>query len=128
MTITLTKREREEFEKAKQTLMIVWNNSKTPRIDEPFFWWCRRAHKPYVRISKRRTRAHVMMDLPNASGLLDAEGSEQLRLVCRSYGVPETGNTFKNPSMDDVPLDLAADFARKLLSVGLDYCQRNPAQ
>lgn len=129
MTITLTKREQAELEATKQTLIIAWNNSETPKIDAPFFWWCRRSHKPYVRISKRRKFANVMMDLPNASGLLDTEGSEQLRLLCRRFGVPEdAGNTFRNPSMNDVPLDLAEDFARKLLSVGLDFCQRNPAK
>lgn len=66
------------------------------------------------------------MDLPNASGLLDTEGSNQFRVLCIGYGVREAGNTFTKPSMDDVPLELTEDFARKLVAIGLDYCRRNP--
>ena len=66
------------------------------------------------------------MDFPSASTLLDNEGSHQFRELCMSYGVANAKSTFKNPSMEDVPLALADDFARQLTAIGLDYFKRNP--
>jgi hypothetical protein len=126
MSNTLTKRDKEELERSKQTLIIIYKSSDPPQIDKAFHSWCQRTHNPYVGISKRRVRANIFMELPNASDLLDAEGNNQFRMLCLSYGVPEAGNTFKTPSIHDVPLELAEDFARKLVAIGLDYCRRNP--
>jgi hypothetical protein len=126
MNNKLTKGEKEGLERSKQTLIIIWKGSKPPKTDEVFWSWCRRTNNPYVHIRKRRTQANIMMDLPNASGLLDTEGSNQFRVLCIGYGVREAGNTFTKPSMDDVPLELTEDFARKLVAIGLDYCRRNP--
>ena len=126
MSNTLTKSDKEELERSKQTLIIIWKSPKPPKIEKAFHSWCQRTNNPYVRISKRRVQANIFMDLPNASGLLDTEGSNQLRMLYLSYGFPEAGNTFNKLGRDNVPLELTENFARKLAAIGLDYCRRNP--
>jgi len=126
MSITLTKKETEELERCKQTLTITWQSSTSPKIDEIFYNWCYQTNEPYVRIRKFRKSANFMMELPNDSRSLDAEGINQFRELCLSRGCSEKGNEFKNPSINDVPLELADEFAKRLVEIGMDFCRRNP--
>ena len=126
MNAKLTKRDAVELEKLKQALIIEWKSSQPPKLDEFFYWWCRKTNNPYVRISKRRKYARILMDLPNASGLLDEEGGGELHDFCVAYGFTEKGNNFRNPDFDhDFPLEDARRFAKKLVQIGLGFCERN---
>jgi len=127
MITTLTKHDRDDLEKLKQKLIIVWANSTVPRLDTPFFEWCQHSCNPYVRIQKARNSASIFMDLPNESGLLDPEGFNQFRNLCLSYGVPDQGDAFKKPSLQGIPLEFADEFAGKLVVIGRQYCSRNPS-
>ncbi|MEO6036025.1 MAG: hypothetical protein ABIQ35_12285 [Verrucomicrobiota bacterium] len=126
MSYIHSKRQKAELEHCKKTLIIVWKTPSPPTIDKVFYTWCRRTNNPYVRICKRRKYANISMDLPNVSGFLDVEGSNQLRILCLNYGFPEEGNSFRNASVEDFPIKDAGGYAQKLVQIGLDFCRRNP--
>jgi hypothetical protein len=64
------------------------------------------------------------MDLPNGSGLLDEEGIKKFRVLCLEYGFQD-GQTFRNPSAEELLRDEAQGFAQKLVEIGYDFCRRN---
>jgi hypothetical protein len=127
MNVNFTKQEREELEQCKKSLIISWNGRKNggiPRIDEPFYNWCRRTKQPYVRVTLKRTSADIFMDLPNASGLLDKSGAQQFHALCSEFGFPPQEIKYENPSADGLPREMAADFAKNLVEIGRNYCSR----
>jgi hypothetical protein len=130
MNTTFTKREKEELEQCKKSLIISWKIRKdgsTPRIDGFLHSWCQRTNQPYVQIKLNRTDANVFMDLPGP-GLLDKEGAQQFRTLFFDTGFPEQGITFEKPAVDGLPHEKVAEFAQKLVQIGRDFCLRHKPQ
>lgn len=127
MNTNFTKREKEELEQCKKSLIISWTarkNGGIPRINDSFFKWCQRTKQPYVQITLKRINANIFMDLPNASGLLDKDGAKQFHALCSEYGLPPQEMSFEKPSIEGLPREMAAGFAYKLVQIGRDYCMR----
>lgn len=124
MNAKFTKRETEELEQCKKSLIISWKirrDCSVPKINDSFFKWCQRTNQPYVQIMTKRTFANIFMDLPNASGHLDEDGTKQFHALCSEYGVAIFND---KPAIDGVPIELAAGFANRLVQIGRDCCMR----
>lgn len=124
----LTKREQRELGACKLSFTIVLRGRTFPRINDAFYSWCRSTKNPYVTIRYARSHADIWMDLPGISGLLDLEGAKEFQALCLGYDFHGEGDDFKNPGITGLPKEKAAEFARRLVEIGLGFCRRYLAE
>lgn len=118
------KKEQIKLEHCKKSLIIDWDGSNVPPIDERFYYWCMQEQKPYIRVQRYRKYVDIFLGLPNTSCLLDAIGASQFREFCVRHGCPEAGNTFLNGSISGVPPQFADRIAESLVLIALGHCRR----